>query len=437
MKTVVRATLMVAALLAGAQATAQVTLYEHEGFGGQTFTVESDVRNLRQSGYNNRASSAVVESGRWQACDQPRFQGRCIVLRPGQYNSLSAMGMGDRIASIRRAGGRDQEDGRVGGRDSDDRRFGGANGGGAPLTLFEREGFGGRSFSSAQDIENLAQSGFNDLAASAVVNGAPWEVCDEAYHRGRCITLAPGRYPSLASLGVDRRISSARQHGDTVARGGRQGTPPATGITLFERENFTGRWHNAAQPVDDLQRHDFSDRAASVIVSTGAWEVCADAMYGGGCAVLLPGQYPSLAQMGLQGRISSLRHSDRWARDQPGQNRDGAVTFYEAENLTGPSFRIDQAVPDFYRAGLYGRARSAEVTGTSWRVCGAPLQGGSCTILRPGIYASLDSMGLRTDIASVHRVPQAVDENRWFSGQQPPFSGQQPPSGVPIGRQIR
>ena len=100
--------------------------------------------------------------------------------------------------------------------------------------------------------------------------------------------------------------------------------------------DFTGRWHNAAQPVDDLHRHDFGDRAASVIVSTGAWEVCADALYGGGCAVLLPGQYPSLAQMGLEGRISSLRHSDRGAREQPGQDRDGAVTFYEGENLTGP-----------------------------------------------------------------------------------------------------
>jgi hypothetical protein len=428
MKTVVKATLMVAALLAGAHASARVTLYEHENFSGRTFNAESDVRNLRQSGYNNQASSAVVENGRWEVCDRPRFQGRCVVLRPGRYNSLSAIGLSDRVSSIRPAGGRDQDDRRAGG---------GVDVGGAPLTLFEREGFGGRSFSSAQDIENLAQSGFNDLAASAIVNGGPWEVCDEAYHRGRCMTLAPGRYRSLASLGIDRRISSARQHGDNVARGGRQGTPPTTGITLFERENFTGRWHNAVQPVDDLQRHDFSDRASSVIVSTGAWEVCADALYGGGCAVLLPGQYPSLSQMGLDGRISSLRHSDRWAREQPGQNREGAVTFYESENLIGPSFRVDQAVPDFYRAGLYGRARSAEVTGTSWRVCGAPLQGGSCTILRPGVYGSLEAMGLRTDVASLHRVPPAVDDNRWFSGQQPPFSGQQPPSGVPIGRQIR
>ena len=73
------------------------------------------MRNLRQAGYNNQASSAVIEGGRWEVCDRPRFQGRCVVLRPGRYSSLSAMGLGDRVSSIRPAGGRDQDDRRAGG----------------------------------------------------------------------------------------------------------------------------------------------------------------------------------------------------------------------------------------------------------------------------------------------------------------------------------
>ncbi len=425
MKTLLNTTLMIAALLAATQAAAKVTLYELEGYGGRSVAADRDVRNLRQYGFNNQASSAVIDAGRWEVCERPRFEGRCTVLRPGRYGSLAAMGIGNRISSLREVGVAGRE------RDSDtDPRVGAPASGGAPLTFYEREGFRGRSFSSAQDVDNFAGVGFNDSAASAIITGGPWEVCEDAYHRGRCITLAPGRYRSLAALGIDGRISSARQHDGQARRDDRQGRPPSTGITLFEREGFAGRWYNAMQPVDDLQPHGFSDRAASAIVSTGVWEVCADARYGGGCAVLLPGEYPSLAQTGLQGRITSLRQGDRWSQNEPDRRRDGAVVFYEGENLTGPSFRLDAAVPDFQRAGLYGRARSAEVSGTSWRVCGMPLQGGSCTVLRPGVYPSLQAMGLRDQVASLHQVHPAVDEDRWFSGQQPP-------SGTPIGRQIR
>jgi uncharacterized protein YcfJ len=52
-------------------------------------------------GLNDRASSVVVVGQRWQACEGARFAGRCTVLRPGQYPSLAAMGLNDRISSVR------------------------------------------------------------------------------------------------------------------------------------------------------------------------------------------------------------------------------------------------------------------------------------------------------------------------------------------------
>ena len=42
-------------------------------------------------GFNDRASSVIVERGQWQVCDDIGFRGYCIVLRPGQYPSLAAM----------------------------------------------------------------------------------------------------------------------------------------------------------------------------------------------------------------------------------------------------------------------------------------------------------------------------------------------------------
>jgi uncharacterized protein YcfJ len=95
----------IAAALLAPLAAAQVTLYEQEGFHGRTFTANGPVYNLDQSGFNDRASSIIVDRGSWEVCEDADFRGRCMVLRSGQYPSLGAMGMNDRISSLRRTGG--------------------------------------------------------------------------------------------------------------------------------------------------------------------------------------------------------------------------------------------------------------------------------------------------------------------------------------------
>jgi uncharacterized protein YcfJ len=76
-------------------------LYENEGFGGRSFTSSDTVDNFRNSGFNDRASSAVVMGGRWEVCLDSEFRGRCVVLQPGRYPTLTAMNMNDRISSMR------------------------------------------------------------------------------------------------------------------------------------------------------------------------------------------------------------------------------------------------------------------------------------------------------------------------------------------------
>jgi uncharacterized protein YcfJ len=99
--TIAHALFATTALAFAAQASAQVSFYEQDGFRGRTFTTQQRIANLERSGMNDRASSVIVTGQRWQACEDSRFEGRCTVLRPGQYPSLAAMGLNDRISSVR------------------------------------------------------------------------------------------------------------------------------------------------------------------------------------------------------------------------------------------------------------------------------------------------------------------------------------------------
>jgi uncharacterized protein YcfJ len=105
MKTFSLSALGVATTLFASIATAQVTLYQQERFYGPTFSTNNPVNNLDRSGFNDRASSAIVERGTWQMCDDSNFRGQCIVLRPGQYSTLAAMGLNNRVSSLRRVSG--------------------------------------------------------------------------------------------------------------------------------------------------------------------------------------------------------------------------------------------------------------------------------------------------------------------------------------------
>jgi uncharacterized protein YcfJ len=99
------AAVALSALVAAPAALAQVTFYSQEGFTGRSYSVGGADPNFSQSGFNDRASSAIVERGRWEVCEHAGFAGRCVVLRRGQYPSLAAMGLDDRISSVRRVGG--------------------------------------------------------------------------------------------------------------------------------------------------------------------------------------------------------------------------------------------------------------------------------------------------------------------------------------------
>ncbi|MEO8314549.1 MAG: beta/gamma crystallin family protein [Pseudomonadota bacterium] len=95
----------VAALLASAQALADITFYEGEDFRGRAFTTEQQSADFRRSGFNDRASSVIVDSGRWEVCEDSGFRGQCVILREGSYDSLKRMGVNNQVSSARRISG--------------------------------------------------------------------------------------------------------------------------------------------------------------------------------------------------------------------------------------------------------------------------------------------------------------------------------------------
>ena len=89
------------ALVFAVNGAAQITFYQGEGFRGRAFTADKPVRNFERYGFNDRASSVVVDRGRWEVCSDERFEGRCVVLRRGSYDSLARLGLDNRISSAR------------------------------------------------------------------------------------------------------------------------------------------------------------------------------------------------------------------------------------------------------------------------------------------------------------------------------------------------
>ena len=84
-------------------------------------------------------------------------------------------------------------------------------------------------------------------------------------------------------------------------------TQAAAQVTFYSRDDFRGQSFTADRNIRNMEREGFNDRASSAVVRGGNWQVCEDARFEGRCAVLQPGEYRSLADMGLSNEISSVR----------------------------------------------------------------------------------------------------------------------------------
>ena len=179
--------------------------------------------------------------------------------------------------------------------------------GGVGLTVFTDYDFRGKSATLRQQEPDLARLGLNDVISSLkVAPGEQWEVCEQPNYRGRCVVVS-GEEQRLAPGAWGNVISSARR----VATGVvdlPSPTPSDWYVVLFDQPHYRGRPTNYRSERAVLGEYD--NRAQSVTIGKGIWELCDGPSFTGRC-VTLSKSTPNLADHGLLDRVSSVRPVDQ------------------------------------------------------------------------------------------------------------------------------
>jgi hypothetical protein len=84
------------------------------------------------------------------------------------------------------------------------------------------------------------------------------------------------------------------------------GALPAASVILFEDIDFKGRTLEVASDTLNLTVNGFNDKASSIRVNGGRWQLCVDANFRGHCTIL-DKDAPNLSRFNLNDRVSSVR----------------------------------------------------------------------------------------------------------------------------------
>ena len=111
-------------------------------------------------------------------------------------------------------------------------------------TSFRNLSANNRAFNTESEVKDFNRVGFNDSASSVMVLSKRWEVCSDIRFGGQCMVLSPGRYPSLAAIGMNNRLSSVRPL-DSIERLDDRSRPPETPPVYDSRRRNQERLFNA------------------------------------------------------------------------------------------------------------------------------------------------------------------------------------------------
>jgi hypothetical protein len=260
-----------------------ITVYENTNFTGRNMTIDHDVPNLRDFGFDRQVSSFRFPPGEvWEVCTGRDFTGRCRVFTESVVD-LRRSDWNDAIMSIRRA-------------HVDHPVLGMVPPG--SLELYAGTDFSGHRIVLTRAAPDFRAFNFNDRAMSLrTKSGEAWEVCYNI-NFDDC-RVVDGEMPNLARFEL-LGISSARPRGHDWA------LRPARTIELYSGRDFSGEVRILNGANGNLESEHFNDRTESLRVPRGqAWEVCIDAGFNN-CRVI-DHDVPNLALEGLYRNISSVR----------------------------------------------------------------------------------------------------------------------------------
>lgn len=184
---------------------------------------------------------------------------------------------------------------------------------------------------------------------------------------------------SLPALAVSAPVFAQEGYYD-------DGQPPAA-IALFTGVNFHGDVREAFDPFASMHDMAFNDRARSVAVLAGQWELCEHHNFTGRC-VFIREDVSDLAWFGLDGRVSSIRPIFDYTEAQHGLmfNRDnnGYIRYAHNESWGSGSWNYGYSSsvrlsvqhygysPDYLRFGYYDPRWGFDPYGFAWRDYGGP-----------------------------------------------------------------
>ena len=199
------------------------------------------------------------------------------------------------------------------------RRDQGYSGYNSGVTVYEDPDFRGDSATFRNEVADLRADGMNDRISSIHVNGnQAWEVCRDINFSGGCRVFT-GSVEDLRQEGWNDRISSMRvvgfaRNGNSrnggwwdnggYGNGNGNGRGSQTRVVLFDRTNFRGESRDVINNASNLGS--LGDRARSVQVYGGTWELC-DGAYRNARCVTVSQSIPDLRTLGLRDGVASVR----------------------------------------------------------------------------------------------------------------------------------
>jgi hypothetical protein len=198
-------------------------------------------------------------------------------------------------------------------------------------------------------------------------------------------------------------------------------------LTLFADSDFRGGRVGLQHDVRDLSQLGFNDRASSMVIRSGVWQLCEHRDFGGHCAEFGPGEYRVLPN--FNDNITSAREIDpgrgrerdgyrggrdgdrdnlgnrgdrEGNRDERGGGRGEGVQLFTGQGFSGERAIVGSDMRSMEQVGLNDRAASLVIREGRWEFCEHVDFRGQCMVLGPGEYGSLDRM--TNTISSMRRV---------------------------------
>lgn len=193
---------------------------------------------------------------------------------------------------------------------------------------------------------------------------------------------------------------------------------------IYQHADFRGQSLRVTGPIAHLSEYRFNDKASSIRIHGGSWEVCVDPNFRGRCEILSYRE-DQLNEFRLNDKISSIRPvADRWGRNDRRYDRGGhhgrdnrydrrrgydrghrghgnaPMILFADPQYRGSALPVNGAIPHLNRLRFNDKVSSIVINRGVWEVCTDPNFRGRCEI----IDRSVDETGyyrLNDNITSV------------------------------------